>query len=274
MYEQYWDLASRPFENSFSPAFYFPGETHEAARLKLRYVIENRLGAAVLCGGIGTGKTAIVALLHHELSEKHGPVVSVAFPQMPPAEFLAYLAMKLGAVESAAELRVGIDRSFGRIESRLRAFSQHGRRPTIVIDEAHLIDDVHIFECLQFLLNLQDDAACSFSLLLVGGTSLLGRLERMPQFNDRIAVRSVIEPFSRDETLRYVAHRLAVAGAKRDIFERRALEALCDRSGGVPRRINRLADLALLVGYAEHLPTIGAEEIAAAAAELPGAVAA
>jgi MSHA biogenesis protein MshM len=274
MYEQYWNFSCRPFDNHASPAFFFHSDTHEAARLKLRYAIDSGLGVGVLCGGIGTGKTAVASLLQHELSETYTPLVHLVFPQMSPAEFLAYLAAKLGAGDSSHEFGAGVDWTLGRIEGQLRAFAQRGRRPTIVIDEAHLIDDLRVFECLMLLLNFQHDARHAFSLVLVGGTNLLGRLERMSQLNERVAVRSVLEPLSRDETIRYIAHRLAVAGAKRDIFNHGALEAICERSAGNPRRINRLADLALLVGYADQLGIIGADEIEAVAEEIPSAIAA
>lgn len=274
MYEHYWNLGCRPFESHFAPAFFYDSETHQAARLKLRYLVQNRLGMGVLCGGIGTGKTSVAALLQHDLGETCGPVAHLVFPKMPSAAFLAYLASKLGAPESGPEVRQGIDRTLARIETRLHEASQQGRQPIIIIDEAHLIDDVRVFECLQLLLNFQQDPACSFSLLLVGGINLLGRLERMPQLNDRIAVRSVLEPMSHDGTVGYVAHRLRAAGAKRDIFDRDALAVLHDRAGGIPRRINRLADLALVVGYADQLETIGALEIEAVAEEIPSAVAA
>ena len=62
----------------------------------------------------------------------------------------------------------------------------------IIVDEAHLIDDVRVFESLQLLFNFQQDPACAFSLVFVGGINLLGRLDRMPQLNERIAVRSVL----------------------------------------------------------------------------------
>ena len=102
----------------------------------------------------------------------------------------------------------------------------------------------------------------------------MGRLERTPQLNDRVAVFSVLEPLSRTETIRYITHRMAVAGAKREIFHRSALDALCQRSGGIPRRINRLADLALVVGYADELTELTGNEIDAVAEELPFAAAA
>jgi type II secretory pathway predicted ATPase ExeA len=274
MYERYWDLACRPFENHFSTPFFFHGETHESALLKLRYAIENRLGVGVLCGGIGIGKSAVAAELSHELDASCGPIVHLLFPAMPAAEFLAYLASKLGGGDAPADLRHGLDRTLERIEGLLRSFAQKGRRPTIVIDDAHLIDNVRVWESLQLLLNFQHDAGCDFSLVLVGGLNLMGRLERTPQLNDRVAVYSVLEPLSRTETIRYITHRMAIAGAKRDIFHRTALDALCERSGGIPRRINRLADLALVVGYADELTELTGKEIDAVAEELPFSAAA
>jgi type II secretory pathway predicted ATPase ExeA len=274
MYERYWDLACRPFENYFSPPFFFHSETHESALLKLRYAVENRLGVGVLSGGIGMGKSAVAAALSQELGEGCGPVVQVFFPQMPAAEFLAYLATKLGGGEAGPDSRIGIDRTLQRIESLLRGFALHGQRPTIVIDEAHLIDNVRVWECLQLLLNFQHDSACDFSLILVGGLSLMGRLERTPELNDRVGVFGVLEPLSRTETIRYITHRMAVAGATREIFQRSALDALCERSAGIPRRINRLADLALVVGYADELTEISGAEIDAVAEELPFSAAA
>jgi general secretion pathway protein A len=96
----------------------------------------------------------------------------------------------------------------------------------------------------------------------------------MPQLNDRIAVRSIVDPLSHEDTLGYIAHRLQAAGAKREIFDPHAVEALHERSGGIPRRINRLADLALVVGYADQLDSIGAREIEAVAEDIPPAIAA
>jgi general secretion pathway protein A len=274
MYEQYWNLDCRPFESHFSASFFFDSETHLAARLKLRHVIDHRLGSGVLCGGIGTGKTAVAAFLQHELGETCGPIAHLVFPKMPAAAFLGYVATKLGAPESPADARTGIDRTLARIEAVLRAASEQGKHPVLIVDDAHLIDDVRVFECLQLLLNFQQDPACAFSLLLAGGLNLLGKLERIPQLNDRIAVRSVVEPLSHDDTIGYLMHRLHVAGASREVFNHGALEALCERSGGIPRRINRLADLALVVGYADQLDRIGAQEIEAVAEDIPPAIAA
>jgi len=68
----------------------------------------------------------------------------------------------------------------------------------------------------------------------------------------------LLRPFAEQETAAYVEHRLRVAGAARSIVEPDALATLQDLTHGVARRINRLCDLALLVGYAEEQSTLSA----------------
>ena len=74
MYESYWQLDQKPFENTADPQFYFPGETHQAALLKLRYAVENRRGGALLSGAAGTGKTFLLSMLRQSLGETYAPV--------------------------------------------------------------------------------------------------------------------------------------------------------------------------------------------------------
>jgi general secretion pathway protein A len=70
------------------------------------------------------------------------------------------------------------------------------------------------------------------------------------------------------ETAAYVRHRLQAAGTTCDIFTADATEALHYLSHGLPRQINRLADLALLVGFADRLPRITADQVEAVSEEL------
>src|SRR5882757_4984742 len=98
MYETYWQLDRRPFENNNSDVrFYYPGESHQGALLKLRYAVENRRTAALLSGASGSGKTLLVGQLRRHLAKQFSPVVHLVFPQMPAELLLAYLADELGA---------------------------------------------------------------------------------------------------------------------------------------------------------------------------------
>lgn len=274
MYESYWGLSRNPFQNVAGPEFLYLGETHRAALLKLRYVLENRLGAGLLSGGTGYGKTYLTQIFARQLPEQFAPRVHLVFPQLSPPELLAYLAVELGLDEAEIGRNDGrLDRTVRSIERQLRQHSESGRHPLIVIDESHLIEDQRVFQTLQLLLNFQQHAGIGFSLILVGDRPVLGRLRRLPQLDDRIGIRALLQPLGRDDVAGYVGHRLKAAGAARPIFEESAITALFELSGGVPRRVNRLCDLALLVGYADGADHLSAADVEAVGEEFLSAAA-
>lgn len=270
MYEQYWNLAANPFADEHNPDFFFRSRTHQATLLKMRYLVENRKGAGLLVGGTGCGKSFLAGLLEREIPNFSGPIVQLLYPQMSASELLDYLAVELGADESS--LSAGMDRTVHQIERHLQIYARDGHHPVIVIDDAHLIEDVRIYQSLQLLLNFIGTAQIHFSLLLLGERSLLSQVARVPQLDARIAVRALLQPLSRDETAQYVAHRLRAAGREQPVFEAHALDTLFELSGGVPRRINRLCDMGLLVGYAEGLSAVSADDVEAVAEELTAVV--
>lgn len=264
MYESYWQLQYRPFDNTPHARFYYPSEVHQGALLKLRYAIENRSGGALLAGASGTGKSMAIATLERQLPDSFQPFVHVVFPQMPSGELLAYLATELGAVSRPAS---SIEESVRRIEVFLRENAAAGRHAVLAIDEAHLLIDTRALETMRLLLNFGAEQA-PLTLLLVGQPALLPALDRMPGLEERLGVKCLLRPLSLDETVSYVNHRLTAAGARREIFTSEALNALYKLTQGNPRRINRLCDLALLIGYAEEQSSIGSSQIESVCDEL------
>jgi general secretion pathway protein A len=59
-----------------------------------------------------------------------------------------------------------------------------------------------------------------------------------------------------------------VAGSPRSIVDPDALPTLQELTNGIPRRINRLCDLALLVGYAEEQQMLSASHFESVCREL------
>jgi hypothetical protein len=99
---------------------------------------------------------------------------------------------------------------------------------------------------------LETDQEKLLQIILVGQWELREKLESkaLRQLNQRISVRYHLAPLSPEETIRYIEHRLAVAGAKGGIeFTPGAYQAIYHFSRGVPRLINLIADRALLAGY-------------------------
>ena len=103
---------------------------------------------------------------------------------------------------------------------------------------------------------------------MVSQPALLPILDRMPELDERLAVKCLLRRLSQEETFSYVHHRLQAAGCRRQIFDDGALEAVHRLSHGTPRRINRLCDLALLIGFAEERDMIGCQQIEAVSEEL------
>ena len=83
MYESYWNLEQKPFATGCDPRFYFPGESHQAALLKLRYAVENRCGGAILAGPSGSGKSLLVAMLRGHWASNSRPSSTWSFPRCP-----------------------------------------------------------------------------------------------------------------------------------------------------------------------------------------------
>lgn len=278
MYEQHWGLRKTPFGTDRDAESYFAGSSHQSALLKLRFLVDHRRGAGLLVGPSGAGKSRLLQALLSGDDANSAPVVNVVYPLMSPLELLCFMVRELGDDQPALAGAMSITRTMiiggsmdlvlRQLIDRLRTLTEQGRPAVIVIDDAHTISDRQVFQSLHLLLNLQQHQGVEFTLILAGQPELAGMIKRLPQLDDRISIPCVLTALTATETSAYVEHRLRAAGAMEAIFSRAALQAVHELSGGLPRRINRLCDFALLVGYAEGLGLIDAEHIEGVSAEL------
>ena len=259
MYEAHFGLERRPFGASVDPSAYVAVPSRDAVLRRVRYGLEQSQGPALLFGPPGTGKTLLARVLARDLG---GPSAHVTFPAMPAPELLAFLAEELGA---PASVDGSLSSSVRRLRAHLQATTARGERPLLVVDEAHLIDDPATFEALRLLLNFASQGPPDLSLLLVGGADVLLRIP--PALLDRLSARCLLGPLSESESAAYVQGRLANAGASGAMFDAEAVASLHRAADGLPRRLNRLADLALLIAYAEGLPRPDTRAVAVAARE-------
>jgi general secretion pathway protein A len=267
MYEQFWALKRKPFDDAFQAESFFPSVQHQGALLKLRYCVEQRLAAGLVIGAGGVGKTLLIRRLFDQLAESFAPRAHLVFPQMPATELLYCVAAELGQAHAD---QLSIAGCVQHLRKFLAENTHRGQHAVLAVDEAHLLRDPASLETLRLLLNFQSGSHHDVTLLLIGQPSLLATTARSPGFNDRIAVRCFISPLSPDETAGYVRHRLSVAGARNDLFSPSAITAIQRYSTGVPRRIDRLCDLALLVGFAENRSQITEREIESVNSEITG----
>lgn len=269
MYERYWQLECNPFANDAHPQAFFQSASHYSSLLKLRYLVENRKAAGILAGAHGLGKTYLARMLPRHLDEASGPCVHVVYPRMSARELLCWLAVELGADRTlVGDGSGGLDRTLRAIARQLDAFAEQERHPVILVDEADLIEDVEVFQSLRLLLNFHRNQRPQFTLVLLGRPELLPQVGRNRALDDRLEMRCLLQPLTVGEIADYVSCRLAAAGADRMFFDDSAWDALEELSGGVPRRINQLCDMALLVGFSEEASLISAAHLESVAGEL------
>lgn len=264
MYEAHWGLADKPFRNTPDPHYLYFSRQHEEALTRILYCILEGQGGVMVSGEIGCGKTLLSRILIDELSPEKFEVASIVHSSLDAAGLLREMIRQFG-IESAAPDKTTL---LGLLGECFRAHQKAGRQTVIIIDEAQLAIDQDTLEELRLLLNFQQDRKFAVTLILLGQPELRESVKKSPQFLQRLNVRYHIGPLSREESLEYLRHRLAVAGGRHDIFTREAEELIAAASHGVPRRINGIADMALLAGFGQKAPLVDAELVRKAIADL------
>lgn len=262
MYLEYWGLKEKPFLNTPDPHFFYRSLEHEEALMKMFYVVEEGLGAGVLTGVFGCGKTVIGQALLEKLPGDKYKIAFITNPQLDYVELLRAIVRNLKSIElPIKKTDLSADALLEILGNILENNYKDGRETVIIIDEAHVIRDEHIFEELRLLLNFQTTNKFLLTLLLFGQPEFRQMLEDNKQLEQRIAIKCHLEAFNSQDTHNYIVHRLSVAGTEKSIFEEGAFKTVHSRSGGIPRRINRICDLGLLTGYGKGVKHIDNEII-------------
>ncbi|MEO1497964.1 MAG: AAA family ATPase [Planctomycetota bacterium] len=265
MYLDYWRLVDKPFEPIAAAQDVFACESQDGALSKLRYAIDNGRALAALAGPSGVGKTLLVDRLAALVEPSR--LVHLVFPLMSGRELLAYLAERLES-PSFEPPSGSVEESVRRIERLVDETPADAARPLVVIDEAHLLEDTGALETLRLVTNFGGGHSAAFTLLLVGQMGLLSSVARHPSLDERLSVKTLVRGFTAEETAQYVRWRLRRVGADRELFDPDALARLFTHTGGVARQIDRLCDLALVVGMSDATPTVTRGQIDAVQREL------
>jgi general secretion pathway protein A len=268
LYLQFFGLNEPPFSITPDPAFVFLSEAHREALAHLLYGIgQGGAGGFVqLTGEVGTGKTTLCRCLLEQVPEDTR-IALILNPLVTPRELLVGICEELGMeVAAMADSNKAL---VDALNGFLLAEHAAGRRVVVVIDEAHNLSP-DALEQVRLLTNLETSKDKLLQIVLLGQPELRTLLQRksLRQLAQRITARYHLAPLSAAETAAYVRHRMRVAGARQNPFNRSALRALYQRSEGIPRLINIIADRALVGAFADESQTVGARLVNAAANEV------
>ena len=246
MYLDYWNLKKFPFENVADPSFFYVSQSHEEALGRLLYASRMSKGAAMLTGNIGCGKTLISRVYRNKLREARADVALLNNPPHRPIEFLQEIAYQMGTEEPPDSKT----KLLHILYKRMIANTQQNKKTIVLIDEAHVLPEETLEEA-RLLLNFQNNDHFMLTLLLIGQPELRVKVVRMSGLEQRIPIRFHLRPFDFVNTVKYVLFREKKAGFKANVFTKEALRKIYDYSGGLPRKINLICDLSLLVAFNE-----------------------
>lgn len=254
MYNDYWGFKEKPFENTPDPRFFYCSTKHEEALMRLLYAVQERKSSAMLSGECGSGKTLLSRIILSRLMNKEEyKVALVVNPAIPLLELLGEIVYQLGGENPAGERKIDILR---RLNELLYSVSQAHKHTVIIIDEAQTIVEDSVFDELRLLLNFQVNERFLLTLLLLGQPELREKIEAMPQFKQRLSLRYHLTTLTEAETKTYIGHRCLVAGKESPPFSEGAYRLIYEYSQGLPREINNICDLSLVIGMGERADSV------------------
>jgi general secretion pathway protein A len=256
MYLEYWSLQEFPFENVPDPKFIFYSPEYEEALVRLIYAVQRKKGCALLTGELGCGKTTLSRVLIQKLMETNSEIGLITNPNLNPMEFLKEIMLQLG-LNPQTNLKVDL---LNMIKGKILENEQNDTNTILIIDEAQLIPR-ETFEEIRLMLNFQLNDKFLITLILIGEPELRDIINKIPQLEQRIAIKYHLKPLTMEEMRGYIISRLQKAGAERVIFTEDALREIFQGSGGIPRRINNICDMSLLIGSVSKVNAIEAGTI-------------
>jgi general secretion pathway protein A len=247
MYAQRFGLAREPFSIAPDPRFLFMSERHREALAHLLYGLQGGGGFVLLTGEIGAGKTTVCRAFLEQMPP-HCNVAYIFNPRLSSVELLHSVCDEFHITGLPPAAQATVKDCLDPLNAFLLRAHAEGRNNVLIVDEAQNLSP-RLLEQLRLLTNLETHERKLLQIILIGQPELRTMLAEPPlaALAQRVIARYHLEALSMAETAAYVRHRLSVAGLAGALpFDTAALRRLHELSGGVPRRINLLADRALL----------------------------
>lgn len=267
MFDNFYGFTGRPFQLTPDPAFYFESLTHRKALSYLGYGLAQGEGFIVITGEVGAGKSTLVAHLMATIDRQRLTAAQIVTSKLNGEELVQIVGQAFGIAVHGADKA----QALGAIEGFLHGEARAGRRCLLVVDESQNLS-VDALEELRMLSNFQLGSQPLLQILLLGQPEFRENLQGHPQLEQlrqRVIAAHHLEAMEPSEIEPYILHRLRLVGWNGNpVFDQRVFAELYTATGGVPRRINQIANRLLILGAVEQRKRIDGVMLAQVLAEL------
>ncbi len=249
LYLDYFGLTLPPFSITPDPSFFFEGKDKGVFSTGLMHATLQSEGIVLVIGEVGCGKTLMSRILLSRLPS-HVDTVYLPNPAFSRDEIIEVIARDLGVNIPSANQGALLE----ILQQELLKRHMQGRQVVVLIDETHTMPAESIEE-VRRLSNLETGDRKLVQIVLFGQPELNTLLEapHLRQVRDRVVYRLNLQNLSKEDAIAYLEHRLRVAGWRGGrMFSWSAQRCLLNDAKGRARRINLLADKALLAAYADQ----------------------
>ena len=217
-----------------------------------------RAPLTVVTGEVGTGKTTLIQALLGQISEEV-TVGLISNAQGGRGDLLRWVCSSLNLPYDASIDYVSL---FNQFQDFVISEYAAGRYVLLIIDEAQNLS-VEVLEELRMLTNINSNKDELLQLILVGQPELqdMIALPELRQFAQRVSATYHLDPMDTLTTHRYVSHRLKHVGGTGKEFTPQAIQYIYHQSGGIPRIVNKLCDLALVYAASDERQTVDTKTV-------------
>ena len=263
MYLEHFGLDRPPFKITPDTSMFYEGSKRGAALDALIYAIKSGEGIIKVVGEVGSGKTMLCRMLELKLSEVVD-IVYIAHPSLSPDNILHVIAHELHLDVRNDDSKLDV---MQKLQDYLLKKHASNRQVVVFVEEAQSMP-AETLEEIRFLSNLETDQHKLLQMVLFGQPELDDKLAQpqIRQLKERITHGFYLDPFPPDDTLDYLNFRLRSVGYRGpSIFNQRTANAVEKYSGGLSRRINIIADKALMASFSEGTHEVSTHHVATAA---------
>jgi type II secretory pathway predicted ATPase ExeA len=242
----HYGLSRAPFTKNLTTDMLHHHHGHDEAAARITYCIrEGAIG--VITGEAGAGKTVAARAATGSIDRTRHHIIYVANPTTGTRGLWHAIVAATGGTPAHGTATLA-----AQAEHALAAEAEErGRRPVLIIDEAHLVEITQL-EALRMLTNSDLDSNSPCTVILLGQPTLRRTIKhgQLSALDQRITVRYHLAGMTETETPAYIRHHLQIAGRDTPLFTEDAAALIHQVSRGYPRTINNICRQALLAGWA------------------------